>query len=106
LGIQISKVFNSKIGLDAPVNTYFNSFWGFSQFENEGFSYPGFYNKYEIGETNWNIEVVDLKNANKNKKLNVIWNAQISGNQIFDEINYDFLIDKIFEISTFLPQTK
>jgi hypothetical protein len=73
-------------------------------FGKDGFEYPGYYNNYEIGETIWNIEVIDLKNASKNNKLKIVWNAQIIGNDIFNEDNYAYLIDQIFEISTFIPK--
>lgn len=102
LGIVISRVNNSKIGFEAPANSYFNSFWGYPLFDDTGFEYPGYYTNYEIGDTIWNIEVVDLKNAKTNKKLNVVWNVQIRGYAVFEEDNFGFILDKTFEISTFL----
>ncbi len=102
LGIIISRVNKSKIGFKSPSNSYFNTFWNFPQFDEEGFEYPGYYTNYEIGDTIWNIEVVDLKNVKTNRKLNVVWNVQIRGEGVFDEDNFAYILDKTFEISTFL----
>ncbi|MES2796356.1 MAG: DUF4136 domain-containing protein [Bacteroidota bacterium] len=102
LGIIVSRVSNSKIGSEAPHNVDFNSYWGFPIFDDLGFEYPGYYDNYEINDSIWNIEVVDLKNALKNQKLNVIWNVQIRGNDVFEEDNFSFIQEKIFEISSFL----
>lgn len=107
LGIQISRVANTKIGLDAFYIQDFNRLWGYPQFDNKNsHGYPGIYTNYEISEPIWNIEVVDLKNALKNDKLNIIWNAQIHGKSVLEEDNFGFLIDKIFEISPFLFENK
>ncbi len=102
LGITICRVANSKVGLNSPTNLFFNYYWNYPLFGETGFEYPGFYTYYEFGETTWNIEVVDLKNAKQNNKLNIVWNVQISGEGVFDEDNYQYILEKIFEISTFL----
>lgn len=104
LGIQISRVSNAKIGKDAYFNGYFNNYWQFQNFGNKGFEYPGIYDQYEHGDVVWNIEVLDLKNAAKNQKLKVLWNAQIWGLQVLTEEDYAFMVNKIFKISSFLPK--
>lgn len=106
MGVQISRVTNSKIGSEAQTKAYFNNYWNFPAYTTNGFKYPGYFNTYEVGDTIWNIEVVDLKNALANEELKVIWNAQIHGNGVFEEDNFAFTIEKIFEISTFLNGKK
>ena len=81
---------------------FFNYYWNYPLYGDTGFEYPGYYKDYEFGDTTWNIEIVDLKNAKANGKLNVVWNVQISGEGVFDEDNFQYLLEKIFEISTFL----
>jgi Domain of unknown function (DUF4136) len=106
LGVTISRVTNSKIGAEAETKSYFNNYWNFPAYTTTGFSYPGYFDTYEVGDTIWNIEVVDLKNAVANDELRVVWNAQIQGNGVFEEENFAFTIEKIFEISTFLNENK
>lgn len=102
MGITICRVANSKVGQNSPTNLFFNYYWNYPLYGETGFEYPGYYKDYEFGDTTWNIEIVDLKNAKTNGKLNVIWNVQISGEGVFDEDNFQYILEKIFEISTFL----
>jgi hypothetical protein len=103
LGIMISRVGNSKIGLGASYPVFYDNLWGYGT-PKSSFKYPGYYTDYGIGSPIWNIEVVDLKNAIQNKELKIVWNAQIHGEGILEERNFGLMIDKIFEISTFLNE--
>jgi hypothetical protein len=102
LGITISRISDAKIGLKAPNNIYFNTYWNYPLFGTDGYEYPGYFKDYQINDIIWNIDVVDLKNAVKNDKLNVVWNVQIRGKNVFDEDTFGYLIEQSFKISTFL----
>lgn len=101
-GIQVCEVSRAKIGAGSSYNKFHNKYWGFEDFADKGFEYPGYYDTYTHGDPVWNIEMVDLKNARQNEKLKVIWNAQIWGQGIFDPNSYALIQEKLFEISTFL----
>jgi hypothetical protein len=105
LGLQVSRVSQATIGKDGTNNEFFNTFWGYKNFGSGGFVYPGIYTHYEHGDTVWNIELVDLKNTQKNNEIKVLWNAQIWGLQILDEDDYGYMVNYLFSISAFLPKT-
>jgi hypothetical protein len=104
LGIQISRVSNTKIGKDGNPNIFFNKYWGYPNFADGGYVYPGIYQDYDHADTAWNIELIDLKNAQANGQIKVLWNAQIWGLQILQENDYPLMVNNIFKISDFLPK--
>ncbi|GAB3928763.1 DUF4136 domain-containing protein [Larkinella terrae] len=111
LGLAVMKINNSYVGVTSnPYSAYYLDYWGYGGLGGfGGYSpyYPSYYSFYEVSDTYWLIQLIDLKNPNTaDQKLNVVWQAQIRGNGIFDETSVDSIITKVFDQSTYLKETK
>jgi Domain of unknown function (DUF4136) len=94
LMVNIIRVSNSSVGITQNPNYGGYGYGGY---------YPSSYSFYEITENYWYVEVLDKKNyvANGNK-YNVIWNAEIRGNGIFDDGSLNNLVNAVFKQSSYL----
>lgn len=83
---------------------YYGSFWDPFYLGYPGYSYyvPTYYGIYETGETALAIDMVDLKNANNNNQLRVVWSGLIRGSGIFSGNNITEQINTLFNQSAYL----
>ncbi|GAB3253972.1 DUF4136 domain-containing protein [Larkinella harenae] len=107
LGVAVMRINNSYIGVNSmPFSPYYLDYWGFGGLGGwGGFNpyFPNYYSFYEVSESYWMIQLIDLKNPNTaDQELNVIWQAQIRGNGIFDANSIDAMLTKVFEQSSYL----
>ncbi|PJJ75514.1 uncharacterized protein DUF4136 [Thermoflavifilum aggregans] len=108
LAINVTKVSNLYTGVsiypgywDNPLYGYWDPFyWGYY-----GYSYyfPPTYTFYQVSQTYYTIDMLDLKNAaQNNNQIKVIWNAQIRGEAVDDPSAVDTEIQAVFDQSPYL----
>jgi hypothetical protein len=98
VGLSAARVTNTYVNV---ASTPYSSYWG-GYYGGYGYGYPSYY-AYETSESYWSISMLDLKNADVvNKKLNVIWDAQIRGSGLGNTDYIDQMVDSIFGQSTYL----
>ncbi len=99
LGVSATYVQQTQTGV--TVNPYFyDPYWGYGY---GSYYYPSYYTYYQVSESYWYIEIVDLKNVDANGgKVNVIWSAQIRGGGLGDNPNR--MIDAIFAQSDYVKK--
>jgi hypothetical protein len=78
-------------------NSYYGSLWGYS------YPYYGYATVNSFSNTAFLIEIVDLKNAQANQKLKIIWNATLTGS--FDKSASDNLTSILKAIDTSFEQS-
>lgn len=109
LGVAAIRVNNSYVGVtSSPYSSYYSNYWGYGGY---GYSYypyyPSYYNFYQVSDNYWNLQMVDLKNRNaNNQQLNVIWQAEIRGNGIFDTASTNDILTNVFSQSPYLQANK
>ncbi len=99
LGVSATYVQQTQTGV--TVNPYFyDPYWGYGS---GSFFYPSYYTYYQVSESYWYIQIVDLKNVDRNGgKVNIIWSAQIRGGGLGENPNR--MIDAIFAQSDYLKK--
>lgn len=99
VGLSAARVTNTYLNV---VSQPYSSYWG-GYYGGYGYGYPSYYSYYQTSESYWSISMLDLKNADTvNKKLNVIWDAQIRGSGLGNTGYIDEMVDSIFGQSTYL----
>jgi hypothetical protein len=104
IGIIISRARDIIIGKGSPSVFYYNKYFGYPQYGDEGLAYPGAAEKYTIENEIWDIIAVDLKNAPKGKTLHVLFNQQIWTPYIRTTSLYSQQIERLFRESSFLKK--
>lgn len=102
LGINVYEIRNSY--LNVVSNPYLGSYWG-GGFYGGGYGYPNYYSYYEVQENYWYYEIADFKNADStatNSDVQIIWNAQVRGNALFDKQYINSIVDSVFNQSVYL----
>ncbi len=114
VGINVAQVRNAFVNVvQQQFNPYFGNYWG-GGFGGGGFGGGGFLPGYGFGnpfgvsyvqtrEAYWYMEMIDFKNPDtQNEQYNVIWNATIRGNGLFDGVDFERMIRSVFEQSDYL----
>ncbi|MFT3702678.1 MAG: DUF4136 domain-containing protein [Agriterribacter sp.] len=107
LGVSVSKVISTETGvLSYPSYWgYYNSYWDPYYWGYGGYDYYfpyASYAVYEIREGALSVDIVDLKDAATNKKIDGIWNGLIRGEAIFTTTNAATQIKTLFDQSPYL----
>lgn len=106
LGVMVGAIQYSLIGKDAPINTYYLEYWNRPNLNTAITKTPGSVDKYDFSNRDvvWSSCVFDLKNADQNKGLKIIWNPQIWGSFeiLNNDQNYAQFCNTVFSISKFL----
>jgi len=101
LGVNITFVTQTQTGV--TVNPGFGSFydpfyWGYG---GAGSFYPSYYSYYQVSESYWYVELLDLKNVARNgNKIKTVWNAQIRGGGLNRDPNR--IVEAVFAQSGYL----
>ncbi len=106
LGININRIITISTGV-ISYNDYWGDYggywdpyyWGYSGY---GYYLPYTYGVYEVREGALSIDLLDLKNASSNQKINVIWTGLIRGSGIFDAQTADSQVQALFNQSPYL----
>ncbi len=116
LGINITRISQTFLN----VVPYPYNYWGYPGYYNPGFwGYPGYdyyfppsfgyyppsFRYYSTRSDMMVIDMIDLKNADKDKKLEGIWNASLKGEGVLSPGNYQSEIQAIFDQSSYLKSS-
>ena len=106
LGVDVSRIYNTTTGVISYGN-YWNDYGGY--WDPYYWGYPGYgyyipyaYSVYQIQQGAISVDLLDLKNASQQNKINVIWTGLIRGESIFDASVADSQVKALFDQSTYL----
>jgi hypothetical protein len=107
LGINVTRIYNTSTGVISYQN-YYNDFyggfydpfyWGYGGY---GYYSPYNYATYSVREGALSIDMLDLKNAAANNRINVIWTGLIRGSGIFNAANAMQQVTMLYNQSPYL----
>lgn len=106
LGITVNRIISTSTGVISygsywdDYNAYWDPYyWGYPGY---GYYLPYAYSVYKIREGAVSIDMVDLKNAQENDKLKVVWTGLIRGSGIYTSSVADSQVKALFDQSPFL----
>lgn len=106
LGINVSRISNSYLNVvQYPYDwwTYPGywdpTYWGYGGYD---YYFPPTYGYYQTREDILTIDMIDLKNAKEDQKLQGVWNATLKGEQVLNGSNYPQEIKAVFDQSPYL----
>jgi len=107
LGINISIVFNDQTGVISYPSYwgYYNSYWDPYYWGYGGYDYYFPYTSYavyQIREGALSVDMVDLKDAGSNKKIEGVWNGLIRGEAIFNASTAASQVKALFDQSPYI----
>ncbi|HRP54940.1 DUF4136 domain-containing protein [Agriterribacter sp.] len=111
LGINISSVFNGQTGVISYPSYwgYYNRYWDPYYWGYGGYDYYFPYTSYaiyQIREGALSIDMVDLKDANSNKKIEGVWNGLIRGEAIFNASTAASQVKALFDQSPYIKNNQ
>lgn len=106
LGLTVNRIVSTRTGV-ISYGSYWDSYsyywdpyyWGYPGY---GYYLPYNYAVYNIKEGAVSVDMVDLKNADKDKKLSVVWTGLIRGSGIYDADVAASQVKALFEQSPYL----
>jgi hypothetical protein len=106
LGVNVNHIISTATGV-ISYGDYWNGYGGY--WDPYYWGYPGYgyyvpyaYSTYQIREGAVSINVLDLKNAAADKKINVIWTGLMRGSGIFNASLADTQVKALFDQSPYL----
>lgn len=107
LGININRIIRTSTGFFSYPDYwgYYGGYWDPFYWGFPGYGYygaPYFFGVYQIREGMLSIDMLDLKNASQNNRIDIIWNGLIRGEGIFDANTADSQVKALFEQSPYL----
>ena len=108
LGINVSRIYNTNTNV-VDLSDYYNGYngyydpyyWGYGGYD---YYFP-VYGLYETTEAALSVDMADLKNAQGNGTIRVIWNGTVRGSGIFRNENVSSQVQALFEQSPYLRTT-
>lgn len=106
LGVDVNRIISTSTGV-ISYGDYWDDYggywdpyyWGFPGY---GYYIPYAYSIYKIKEGAMSVDILDLKNASTDNKINVIWTGLIRGSGIFDASTADNQVQALFAQSPYL----
>jgi hypothetical protein len=106
VGVDVSRIVSTTTGVISYGDywDYYNGYWDPYYWGYPGYDYyvPYAYSVYQIKEGAISVDILDLKNASSNDKINVIWTGLIRGSGIFDSTVADSQVKALFDQSSYL----
>ncbi len=106
VGVDVSRIISTTTGVisNGDYWDYYNGYWDPYYWGYPGYDYyvPYAYSVYQIKEGAISVDILDLKNASSNDKINVIWTGLIRGSGIFDSTVADSQVKALFNQSSYL----
>ncbi len=105
IGIDVSRIYSTTGVIsyndysDYYGGYYDPYYWGYS---NYGYYMPYAYEVYQVTEGALSVDMLDLKNAAANKKIDFIWTGLVRGEGIFNPDNAGAQVKALFDQSTYL----
>lgn len=106
LGLTVSRIYNDYTGI---VN--YNDYWGYYGgywdpfywgYPGYNYGYPGFYGVYTITDGAVTVDMIDLKNADANSQLRLIWNGLVRGTGTFNTTRAEAHATALFTQSPYI----
>lgn len=106
IAIAINRVYNTATGYFdySDYWGYYGGYWDPYYWGYGGYPYyvPYVFGVYKITEGLYSIDMFDLKNAEQNGKINLIWNGLVRGEGIFNASTASDAINALFTQSPYL----
>lgn len=106
LGVNVNHIISTTTGV-ISYGDYWNDYGGY--WDPYYWGYPGYgyyvpyaYSTYQIREGAVSIDLLNLKDASADKKINVIWTGLIRGSGIFNASLADAQVKSLFDQSSYL----
>src|SRR6185437_2836783 len=106
VGVDVNRIISTSTGVISygdywsDYDSYWDPYyWGYPDY---GYYLPYAYSVYQIKEGAISIDMLDLKNASHNDKINVVWTGLIRGSAIFDASVADAQVKALFDQSSYL----
>lgn len=108
LGVDVNRIVNTSTGVISYPDYwgYYGSYWDPYYWGYGGYDYyvPYSYAVYQVNEGAMSIDLLDLKDAHTNNKINVVWTGLIRGEGIFSESTADSQVKALFDQSAYLSK--
>lgn len=106
LGLTVNRIISTSTGVISMGSYWdvYNFYWDPYYWGYPGFDYylPYAYAVYEVREGAVSVDMVDLKNASENKKLDVVWTGLIRGSGIYNADVAASQVSALFNQSSYL----
>ena len=106
LGVDVNRIISTSTGVISYGDywDYYGGYWDPYYWGYPGYGYyiPYAYSVYQIREGAVSADILDLKNASADNKINVIWTGLIRGSGIFDASIADSQVKALFDQSPYL----
>lgn len=106
VGITVNRIISTTTGVISYDDywNYYDAYWDPYYWGYPGYGYylPYSYAIYQIREGAVSIDMVDLKHAEENKDLKVIWTGLIRGSGIYSQSVADSQVKALFDQSPYL----
>ena len=106
VGVDVNRIISTTTGVISYGDYWYDydSYWDPYYWGYPGYGYyvPYGYSVYQIKEGAISVDMLDLKNAAQDKKINVIWTGLIRGAGIFDTTVADSQVKALFDQSPYL----
>ncbi|MBS0423996.1 MAG: DUF4136 domain-containing protein [Proteobacteria bacterium] len=106
LGLTVNRIISTTTGVISYGSywDYYDTYWDPYYWGYPGYGYylPYSYAVYQVSEGAVSIDMVDLKDANKNQKLDVIWTGLIRGSGIYNDSVAPVTVKALFDQSPYL----
>jgi len=106
LGVDVNDIISTSTGVISYGDywDYYGGYWDPYYWGYPGYGYyiPYAYSVYQISEGAISVDILDLKNAAADNKINVIWTGLIRGSGIFDASVAGSQIKALFDQSPYL----
>lgn len=106
VGVDVNRIISTSTGVISYGDYwgYYDSYWDPYYWGYPGYGYylPYAYSIYQIKQGAISVDILDLKNAAQNKKINVVWTGLIRGSGIFNAAVADSQVKALFDQSPYL----
>ncbi|HEY5371734.1 MAG TPA: DUF4136 domain-containing protein [Hanamia sp.] len=106
VGVDVNRIISTSTGVISYGDYWgsYDSYWDPYYWGYPGYGYyvPYAYSVYQIKEGAISVDMLDLKNALQDKKINVIWTGLIRGSGIFYPTVADSQVKALFDLSPYL----
>ena len=106
LGVDVNRIISTSTGVisNGDYWNYYGGYWDPYYWGYPGYGYyiPYSYSIYQIRDGAVSVDILDLKNASEQNKINVIWTGLIRGSGIFDASIADSQVKALFDQSPYL----
>lgn len=106
LGVNVNRIYSTSTGVISYPDYwgYYGGYWDpyYWGYGGYGYNVPYSYATYQVTEGAWSVDLLDLKDAAANNRINVIWTGLVRGSGIFNAALADNQVKALFDQSTYL----